>query len=120
MLKHFFIVLFLFPNSRIVVSQSLELITTGYDMHIEASWSSLPAANHYQLYRKAPGNENFTLYRTTTQERIQDWTGRTSPTEGPYSYYVNALNLTGDVLASSDTLEASVFEINFRFSRHVH
>lgn len=111
MLKQFHTCLFILLSVEFVVCQQLVLTTTGYDMHVEASWTQIPTANRYALYRKAPGEVSFTVHHTTTQHRIQDWTGRTAIVDGPFSYYVEALNLTGDVLATSDTLEASVFEM---------
>jgi len=46
------------------------------------------------------------------QHRIQDWTGRSEFQEGPFTYYVNALTLTGNIISTSDTLQAFVSEMS--------
>jgi hypothetical protein len=110
MLKRSLSVLLLFFSIHLF-SQDLTFSATGYDMHIELNWSTFPQADRYQVWRKAPGEKNYTVITTTRQLRLQDWVGRNETVSQPYSYFIRALNVPGATLAASDTIVSFVFEM---------
>src|SRR5690349_6403471 len=93
-------------------SQPLVLSVKGYDMHIELNWNSIPTVDRYEVWRKSPGENVFSPIKETRLLRLNDWTGRDQPVSDPYTYYIDALSVTGTVLWSSDTLQAIVSEMN--------
>ncbi|HUR31395.1 MAG TPA: glucoamylase family protein [Saprospiraceae bacterium] len=90
----------------------LELSVTGYDMHIELNWDTVTNADRYEVWRKAPGDNEYNLVRVTKQLRLQDWTGRDMMSEGPYNYFIKAFTVPGVLITTSDTLEGFVFEMS--------
>src|SRR5688572_23617460 len=92
-------------------AQSLDFSATGYDMHIELNWSSFATADRYEVWRKDAGESEFNLIRSTRLNRIQDWTGRAEMQSTSYSYYIQALSVPGNILQTSDTLDAIVREM---------
>ena len=111
MLKHFlpgfYILLCVFSS----YGQSPGLTLAGYDMHIEVNWTETGGADHYEVWRKAPGETNYSLIKSTQQLRLQDWTEREETTSGEYSYFIKALKVPNDLIATSDTLGSFVFEM---------
>ncbi len=108
--KIFFISVFLAFAST-VIGQPLSLSVRGYDMHVELNWDSVGTADRYEVWRQGPGENEFTLITSTRQFRLQDWTGRTGTESVSFIYYINALTVPGDVIRTSDTLEAFVYEM---------
>lgn len=104
-LSGFYILLFIFSLS----GQSPVLTLTGYDMHIEVNWTETGEADHYEVWRKAPGETNYSLIKSTQQLRLQDWTEREGTTSGEFSYFIKALKVPNNLIATSDTLESFVF-----------
>ena len=92
--------------------QSIDLALTGYDMHIELNWKNIPSADRYEIWRKAPGENDFSIITSTRQLRLQDWTGRSQDTSGTYTYYISALTVPGVIITTSDTLQRFVFEMS--------
>ena len=80
----------------------------GYDMHTHLQWDAYSGADRYQLWRKGPLDADYTLYATTSKTDRIDWTGRDADEAYTYSYYLQALNVPGTVIAKSDTLETIV------------
>ena len=80
----------------------------GYDMHTHLQWDAYTGADRYQVWRKSPLDADYTLYATTSKTDRIDWTGRDADEAYTYTYYLQALNVPGTVIATSDTLEATV------------
>jgi hypothetical protein len=89
-------------------AQIITLTIKGYDMHTELNWMQVSSADRYQLWRKEQGETNYSLLTSTKKLRWNDWIGRESDQPESFDYYVEALTLTGQVLATSDSLSASV------------
>ncbi len=91
-------------------SQSQPLVATikGYDMHTELNWNDITNADRYQVWRKADEDPAYSLLTSTRKLRLQDWTGRTDELPDQYKYFVEALSVPGEVLFTSDTIEALV------------
>src|SRR5687767_140626 len=87
-------------------SQDPIFSVTGYDMHIELNWKSITSADRYEVWRKAPSENEFSMIASTRQLRLQDWTGRSQDTSGAYTYYITALTVPGVVITTSDTLQS--------------
>ncbi|MDQ3015322.1 MAG: hypothetical protein M3R25_01175 [Bacteroidota bacterium] len=87
-----------------LTAQQINLTVEGYDMHIELNWNALPTADRYEVFRKAPGDASYSLFRSTRQLRLQDWTGRNQPQSDTFSYFIHALSVPGNILTTSDTL----------------
>ena len=109
--KLFWVTLFLFSFFLVGNTQPLVLTVNGYDKHIELNWNSIPAADRYAVWRKAPGENSYSSIKETRLLRLNDWTGRTLAESDPYSYYLDALSVTGNVLWTSDTLQTIVSEM---------
>ena len=95
-----------------IPAQTQDLSVKGYDMHIELNWTNVASADRYEVWRKAPGEDQYSFLTSTRQLRLQDWTGRTASESEPFSYFINALTVPGNILSTSDTLEAFVFEMS--------
>ena len=106
--QSFLIVIALMCVGAISNAQTLEFSATGYDMHIELNWDTVTSADRYEIWRRAPGETDFSMINSTRQLRMQDWTGRDQPQSENYRYYINALSLLGDIITTSDTLDAFV------------
>lgn len=96
---------------HVLHGQSIALSAEGYDMHAELNWSMVANADRYELWRKGDGDDNYTLLASTRQLRYQDWTGRLDNDPDSYSYFINALTVPGNILSTSDTLQAVVAEM---------
>ncbi len=110
--KYFLFTCLSFSFISIVFAQPLVLSVKGYDMHIELNWNSILTADRYEVWRKAPGTNDYIAIKETRQLRLNDWTGRDQEESEPYSYYLNALSVPGNVLWTSDTLQAIVSEMS--------
>ncbi|HSF90197.1 MAG TPA: hypothetical protein VLA46_12310, partial [Saprospiraceae bacterium] len=108
MLKFSFPFLFIFFSVALVEGQPLMLSAKGYDMHSEVHWNSVSTADRYQIWRKAQDEPGYSLLTETRKLRLQDWTGRDAQAEETYQYYIDALTVTGNVLETSDTIDAVV------------
>lgn len=108
MLKFFFSSLLVTLYICSIDGQTLILSGKGYDMHSELNWRSLPAADRYQVWRKDEDDPGYSLLTETRKLRLQDWTGRDQQGGFAYQYYLEALSVTGVVLAVSDTVDAVV------------
>lgn len=110
----FFYVFLTIHNSfcflQLTSAQIDTFFVAGYDMHAELNWSPEGNTDRIEVYRSSPGEQTFSLIRTTRQERIQDWTERSTSADTFY-YFLKALNVPGDVLAISDTLTAVVHQM---------
>ncbi len=89
-------------------AQELNLSCSGYDMHAQLNWATVPSADRYQIWRKADQEEQFNLLTTTNVSDWIDWTGRADSQDHPYQYYIKALSIPGDSLGESDTLTATI------------
>lgn len=89
-------------------AQSINFSSTGYDMHAELRWTAYPSANRYQVWNKKENETDFSLLTTTTILQWIDWTGRTDDNDHEYQYFLKALSIQGNTLATSDTLTAIV------------
>src|SRR5688572_1050972 len=108
--KYFLTAISLFFIS-IACAQLLDLSVNGYDMHIELNWNSIATADRYEVWRKAADESEYTFVLSTRQLRIQDWVGRDDKSES-YNYFIQALSVPGNILFTSDTLQAAVFEMS--------
>jgi len=109
--KFFLVASLYFFFISVALTQPVVLSVKGYDMHIELNWNSIPSADRYEVWRKAPGENEYVAIRETRQLRLNDWTGRDQVESEPYSYYLDALSFPGNVLWTSDTLQAIVAEM---------
>jgi hypothetical protein len=99
---------FLFCSFLTAYAQVLNLSCVGYDMHAELKWATIPAADRYQLWRKAENEAQFSLLTTTQTLEAIDWTGRADGQDHLYHYFIKALSVPGNALAVSDTLSATI------------
>jgi len=88
--------------------QNLDLTVIGYDMHSQIQWNAISGADRYRIWRKGPADQDFTLLATTSKTNRIDWTGREGDEEYTYSYFLDALNVPGTVLSTSDTITSIV------------
>lgn len=88
------------------------LAATGYDSHTEVIWPTptglTPAS--YKVWRASTG-QSFAPYKTVGTTSLLDFTGFAGSTPDTFSYFVEALNFSGTVLANSDTATAVVKEL---------
>ncbi len=91
-----------------IQGQELSLTVSGYDMHAELNWSLHPAADRYEIRRKKQQDAEYNLLISTRKLRWIDWTGRETHNPQEYQYFIQALSVTGIVLATSDTITATV------------
>lgn len=91
------------------ISQALDLSIQGYDMHVELNWSPVNGADRYEVWRKNYDDSVYYLIADTRQLRLQDWTERTGTSNDTFTYFVQALNVPGAILNTSDTITAFVF-----------
>jgi hypothetical protein len=89
-------------------AQQLSLSLSGFDQHAELRWVAYPSANRYQVWNKKENENDFTLLTTTTTLQWIDWTGRADDFDHVHQYFLKALSIQGNVLATSDTLSAIV------------
>lgn len=106
--QRYFLVLWLISGWTITLGQALTLTGTGYDMHTELNWTVYPGADHYELWRKAEGETEFSRLTSTRKLRWIDWTGRPDQAGHTYTYFIQAFTLTGDPLEASDILSLTV------------
>jgi hypothetical protein len=88
--------------------QEINLSIQAYDMHTHLQWDAVSGADRYKILRKGPGEPDFTLLTTTSKTDRIDWTGRDVDDTQAYTYFLEALNVPGDLLATSDTITAEV------------
>ena len=91
-----------------ICAQQISLSVSGYDMHAELRWVTYPAANRYEVWNKKESDIDFSLLTTTTTLQWIDWTGRADELNHEYQYFLKALSIQGNVLATSDTLTTIV------------
>jgi hypothetical protein len=108
--KNNILLLVIFFLCQYIDGQPLILSVKGYDKHIELNWNSIASADRYEVWRKAPGEDEFIPIRDTRFLRLNDWVGREQTQSEPYTYYLDALSLQGNVLWTSDTLQTFVSE----------
>lgn len=101
-----------FTAYHITYAQEANLAARGYDMHVELTFDEFPSADRYEIFRKGPGETDFSLLLSTRQFRLQDWTGREDITPDTFYYFLRALNVPGVVLHISDTVSAIVFPMS--------
>ncbi|MFZ1675727.1 MAG: glucoamylase family protein [Saprospiraceae bacterium] len=89
-------------------AQTLDLSGSGYDMHSEINWNTIPSADRFEIWRRSDSTSNFTLLATTRNLRWIDWTGRTDQLDHDYQYYIDALSVIGHVLSISDTIVITI------------
>ncbi len=98
--------------SGYVNAQDFQFELEGFDMHTELTWNALPGADRYRIWRKADGESVFSILSETQKLQRIDWTGRESSDVDIHSYYLEALSLVGNVIQTSDTLDATVLEFS--------
>jgi len=103
----FFFYLLCYPSFWIG-AQDLNLSSSGYDMHAELKWTALPAADRYQIWRKAENDLQFNLLTTTSTLEWIDWTDRTDEQAHTYQYFIKGIHDPSQVISISDTLDAIV------------
>lgn len=106
--QRYFLLLLLISGWTITLGQAFTLTGTGYDMHTELNWTVYPGADHYELWRKAEGETEFSRLTSTRKLRWIDWTGRPDQAGHTYTYFIQAFTLTGDPLEASDILSLTV------------
>ena len=110
--KKYFLTATLLFFITIAYAQLLNVSLKGYDMHFELQWNSIANADRYEIFRKTPGENNFSLLASTRQLRRQDWVGRDEAVSDTFQYFITALTVPGNVITTSDTLKAVVFEMS--------
>ena len=91
------------------------VVATGYENHIEISWSLNPetSLNGYEIDRSLDGGNTFTIIKVTDKATtiFVDWVKSMGTTVNA-SYRVKALNENNDPSAPSDTVSASTRVLN--------
>lgn len=98
--------------SLINVAQEIPFHIDAYDMHTHLHWDAYNGADRYVIRKKSPGEKEYQMLVTTSKTNRLDWTGREGDEAETYSYFIETLNLFGDVIAQSDTLEATVMPMS--------
>lgn len=98
--------------SGYVNAQDFQFELEGFDMHTELTWNALSGVDRYRIWRKAEGEPVFSILSETQKLKRIDWTGREGSEANLQRYYLEALSLTGNVIRTSDTLDATVSEFS--------
>ncbi len=106
--KFNFLFFFFILSSFWIGAQTLVLTGTGYDMHSEINWNTIPSADRFEIWRRSDSTSDFTLLATTRNLRYIDWTGRADQLDHNYQYYIDALSVIGHVLSVSDTIVTTI------------
>jgi hypothetical protein len=89
---------------HLLSSQNIFLSGDGYEKHNEVRWNDYTPADRYEIWRKGPGEDQFSKITTTQDTLLLDWTDNSATIDQPYDYFIQALNVPGAIIQQSDTI----------------